>query len=106
MAESMVEKVAKDIAMADLNVTAKTHPDMPMERLADLLQKVVANGHYDAMARAAIEAIPLEKLLMAAYVRGVEWNEENPLDREYRFKAAGDYADKTISAALNEEVAG
>lgn len=54
---SIAEKVAKAIAMADLNVTAKTHPDLPMEIMAGLLQNVVAKGHYDAMARAAIEAM-------------------------------------------------
>ncbi len=50
-------------------------------------------------ARAAIEAMPLEKMIIEAYLRGVEWKEENPLDldREYRFKAARDYADKTLS---------
>jgi hypothetical protein len=42
--------------------------------------------------------MPFERLIINAYLRGVEWNEENPLDREYRFKAAEDYADKTISA--------
>jgi hypothetical protein len=55
------------------------------------------------MARAAIEAMPLEQLIRDAYVRGVEWNEENPLDREYRFKASADYADKVLSAALQEQ---
>ncbi len=48
--------------------------------------------------------MPLELLIREAYVRGVEWNEENPLDREYRFKAAADYADKVLSAALKGEV--
>lgn len=58
---------------------------------------------YRRCARAAIEAMPLEQLVRDAYVRGVEWNEENPLDREYRFKASADYADKVLSAALKGE---
>ena len=58
MAEmSMIERMAKAIAVADVNVTAKTYPEMPMDTMAELLQKVVDKGHYTAMARAAIEAM-------------------------------------------------
>lgn len=44
----------------------------------------------------------IEQWLIAAYARGVEWNEENPLDREYRFKAAGDWADKALNDPESE----
>lgn len=64
----------------------------------------IASKRAAARARSAIAAMPLELLIREAYVRGVEWNEENPLDREYRFKAAADYADKVLSAALKGEV--
>lgn len=57
--------------------------------------------------RACIEAADLierqgqiiegfERLVIDAYARGVEWCEENPVDREYRFKAAQDFADYEI----------
>jgi hypothetical protein len=41
-----------------------------------------------------------EGLLARAYLRGVEWRDENPghVDYSYRFKAACDYADKTYHA--------
>jgi hypothetical protein len=41
----------------------------------------------------------IEEMLVAAYVRGVEWHNENrtPADFRYRFKAARDYADKTLA---------
>lgn len=59
-------------------------------------------AYHERVARAAIEAMPFERLIINAYLRGVEWNEENPLDREYRFKAAEDYADNALSAALSQ----
>lgn len=88
---SMIETVARAVCIADGNEPEDWAAN---ERL---------RGKCRAIARAAIEAIPLDQLIRDAYVRGVEWNEENPLDRDYRFKAAADYADKTISAALSEE---
>ena len=63
-------------------------------------------------ARAAIEAMPLEQLIRDAYVRGVDWAYETILDPEcrfdrgYRVKASADYADKILSAALNEQEQG
>jgi len=38
-----------------------------------------------------------EQMLVDAYVRGIEWADENPFDLEYGVKAARDYADKTLS---------
>lgn len=72
-------------------------------------------SEYDSYGRVAVSALVtelqyrvtsdeakqvgdvVEQWLIAAYARGVEWNEENPLDREYRFKAAGDFADKALN---------
>lgn len=48
-------------------------------------------------ARAAIDAAQIEQMIVAAYVRGAEWNEKNPLGQGYRLKAAFDYADKLLS---------
>ena len=73
---------------------------------ADATEGLTFRELSKAMARAAIEAMPLEQLIRAAYVRGVEWNEENPLDRDYRFKAAADYADKTLSSAVDAALKG
>lgn len=98
MAEmSMVEKVARAIHAKHRSPDDNQHWFYVEPEHCELSRQ---------LARAAIEAMPIEQLIIAAYVRGVEWNEENPLDREYRFKAAGDYADKTLFAALSEEVAG
>lgn len=38
----------------------------------------------------------LEHEVTEAFARGVEWCEENPLDREFRFKAGADYADRVL----------
>lgn len=75
---TMIEKVAKAIAVADVNITAKTYPEMPMETMAELLQKVVDKGHYQAMARAAIEAMrePTEDMQTGALAKvghEVDW---------------------------------
>lgn len=53
----MIEKVAKAIAVADLNASAKSLPDVPMETMAEYVRLAVEDGHYQAMARAAIEAM-------------------------------------------------
>lgn len=75
----MVERVARAIETE----IKKRRPDEMME------------PYIESAARAAVEV--MRPAISAAYVRGVEWNEENPLDREYRFKAAADYADKATS---------
>jgi len=43
-----------------------------------------------------------EQSLIDAYLRGIEWRKENPTHTDYpfRFKAARDYADKALTAAL------
>jgi hypothetical protein len=86
MSDTMLELVTESIRDA-FTEAELGNPRIKFEELTDIL------------ARAAIEAIPLEQWIMRAYVRGAEWNEENPLDRKYRFKAAGDYADKLLSEA-------
>lgn len=80
----MVERVARAIEQANTDSTGLMFREL-----------------LEAMARAAIEAMPLEQLIQDAYVRGVNWSNENPTDQYYRFKAAADYADKTLSAALS-----
>lgn len=58
MAEvSMVEKVANAIAVADLNASAMSLPYVSMEAMSEYVRLAVEDGHYKAMARAAIEAI-------------------------------------------------
>lgn len=54
---NMVEKVARAIGIADLNATAKSLPNVPMETMAKYVKQAEKEGHYDAMARAAIEAM-------------------------------------------------
>lgn len=39
----------------------------------------------------------LFELIAAAYLRGIEWGQDNPDALDYAQKAASDYADKTTS---------
>ncbi|MBZ9922844.1 hypothetical protein LB579_34910 [Mesorhizobium sp. BR1-1-7] len=96
MSETMVERVARAICLAS--------GDGPPDRLTSALpNRAIARWQmYEHQARAAIEATQIEQMIINAYVRGVEWNEENPLDREYRFKAAGDYADAALATPSPE----
>lgn len=63
----MVEKVANAIAVADLNASAKSLPNVPMETMAEYVRLAVEDGHYQAMARAAIEGLrnPSREVLKA-----------------------------------------
>jgi len=74
----MIEKVANSIAVADLNASAKSMPDVPMETMAEYVRLAVEEGHYQAMARAAIEAMrePTEAMQNAAIAKighEVDW---------------------------------
>ena len=93
MAEmSMVEKVANAIAVADLNASAMSLPDVSMEAMAEYMRLAVEDGHYKAMARAAIEAMkrPVTDAMIIAGTRAVD-NGQN----------VSEIFDDMIDAALN-----
>jgi hypothetical protein len=54
---TMIERVARAIGVADLNASAKSMPNVPMETMAEYVKHAADEGHYEAMARAAIEAM-------------------------------------------------
>lgn len=67
--------------------------------------KAAALSDFETRILSALEPVPApsgveyERALADAYLRGVEWRKENPSHTDYpfRFKAASDYVDKTLS---------
>lgn len=94
MAEmSMVEKVARAMAEADVKIYEARHPDLSRDEIAGAA--AVVAGDYVAMARAAIEA-------MREPTR-----EMDDVGRDHNFSRYATPAwQAMIDAALSEEVAG
>jgi hypothetical protein len=92
---TMIERVTRAIGVADLNASAKSMPNVPMETMAEYVKHAADEGHYEAMARAAIEAMkePTEAMIQA----GVS---EDQSDEVYRDVPAIFTA--MIQAALKE----
>lgn len=69
---TMVERVARAIGVADLNASAKSMPNVPMETMAEYVKHAADEGHYEAMARAAIEAMmePTLEMVTAGSIAG------------------------------------
>ncbi|MGN7750577.1 hypothetical protein [Sinorhizobium sp. 22678] len=89
----MVERVARAIGVADLNASAKSMPNVPMETMAEYAKHAADEGHYEAMARAAIEA--MKPTSNAMDVAGVIYLRENHSDASGCFE-------EMIQAALKE----
>ena len=96
----MIEKVANSIAVADLNASAKSMPDVPMETMAEYVRLAVEEGHYQAMARAAIEA--MREPSKAMIDSGVAFALNVTISGEYRWSEyVADKHRAMIDAALN-----
>ncbi|MFQ6183637.1 hypothetical protein ACLMJV_17040 [Sinorhizobium meliloti] len=93
---TMVERVARAIGVADLNACAKSMPSVPMETMAEYVKHAADEGHYEAMARAAIEALmdPCDEMIQA----GVSEDQTDDVYRDIRSVYVA-----MVQAALKEQ---